>query len=199
KQLPGDLKGDEGLAGSGGESEKDARLFGRDRLEHAVDGDVLVIASLEIPALVLEGDGGEAVAPRICFGEGQAPQLVGPWKARQSAFLAGLHVDAIDALPVARIGEADGELAGIILRLRHAFGQGFVPGLGLDHAELVRAIFEDVIGDERLGAAAKTFDAAEGDRVFAPDAAAFDDAPARRLRAGSMCSALVSASFIAKF
>ena len=36
-----------------------------DGLQHALDGDVLVVAALEVAALVLEGHGGEAVAPGV--------------------------------------------------------------------------------------------------------------------------------------
>src|SRR5690348_13345314 len=54
EQVPGDLERDEGLARAGGEGEEDAIFVAGDRLHHAVDGDILVIASLEISALVLE-------------------------------------------------------------------------------------------------------------------------------------------------
>ena len=65
EQLPGDLKGDERLARAGGQREQDARLAGGDGLQHPLDGDVLVVAWLEVAALVLEGHGGEAVAPGV--------------------------------------------------------------------------------------------------------------------------------------
>ena len=45
KELPRDLKGDEGLAGAGGEREQDALLVGGDGLQHALDGDVLIVAA----------------------------------------------------------------------------------------------------------------------------------------------------------
>ena len=59
---------------------------------------------------------------------------------------AGLHVDAVDALAVGGIGVADGSLSGVILGLRHAFGQRLVPSFGFDDGELCVAIDEDVIG-----------------------------------------------------
>ena len=114
----------------------------------------------------------------------QVPEFVRRRIARQFAFRALLHVDAVDALAVGGVGEADGELAGVVLGLRHAFGQRFIPRLGLDDGELGVAIDQHVIGGERLAAPPVAFDAAERDRVFAPDAAAFDDAPARRLQRG---------------
>ena len=76
EQLPGDLKGDEGLAGAGGQREQDALLPVGDGLQHPLDGDVLVVAALEVAALVLERDRGEAVAPRVRLGEGQVPEFV---------------------------------------------------------------------------------------------------------------------------
>ena len=120
----------------------------------------------------------------FCFGEGQVPEFVRRGIARQLAFLAGLHVDAVDALAVGGIGEADGQLAGVVLGLRHAFGQFFVPRLGLDDGQLGVAIVQHVIGGERLAASPVAFDAARRDRIFAPDAAALDHAPARRLQRG---------------
>ena len=76
EQLPGDLEGDERLARAGGQREQDALLPVGDRLQHALDGDVLVVAALEVAALVLERHGGEAVAPGVLLGEGQVPQFV---------------------------------------------------------------------------------------------------------------------------
>jgi hypothetical protein len=72
EQLPGDLEGDEGLAGAGRQRQQDALApLGHGR-QHALDGDVLVVAALEVAALVLEGHGREAVAPGVGRGEGQA-------------------------------------------------------------------------------------------------------------------------------
>ena len=86
--------------------------------------------------------------------------------------------------PLVAIGVADRQLAGVVLGLRHALGQRFIPRLGLDDGELGVAILKHVIGGERLAASPVAFDAAERDRIFAPDAAAFDDAPARRFQGG---------------
>ena len=56
KQLPRDLKRDEGLARAGGEREQDACLEGGDGLQHAPDGDVLVVAPRMRTAFVFESD-----------------------------------------------------------------------------------------------------------------------------------------------
>ena len=72
----------------------------------------------------------------------------------------------------------------VVFGLRHSLGHLFVPGLGLDDGEFVIAIDQDVIGSERLAASAVAFEATQRDRIFAPDAAAFDHAPARRRQRG---------------
>jgi len=76
EQLPGNLKGDEGLARAGGQRQQDAILPACDGFQHPLDGDVLIIAALEIAASVLEGDHGKTVAPRIRFGKREIPQFV---------------------------------------------------------------------------------------------------------------------------
>ena len=87
EEFPGDLKGDERLARAGGQREQDALLVGGDGLHHPLDGDVLIIAAWMRAALVLERHGGEAVAPRVRFGEGPVPEFVRRGIARQLAFL----------------------------------------------------------------------------------------------------------------
>jgi hypothetical protein len=62
------LEGDEGLAGAGGEGQQNALPAVGDGFEGVLDGIVLVVARLPRPALVLEGDGGEAVAPCVFLG-----------------------------------------------------------------------------------------------------------------------------------
>ena len=57
-----------------------------------------------------KGYGGKAVTPGILFGKGQIPKFVRGGIARQLAFLAGLHVNAIDTLSIGSIGKAHGYL-----------------------------------------------------------------------------------------
>ena len=64
-----------------------------------------------------------------------------------------------------------------------AFGVALVARLGLDHGQLVVAEGEDVVGDLRLAAAARAFDAAGADRLTA-DTAVGDDAPPRFPQSG---------------
>ena len=51
-------------------------LAGGDGLQRVLDGVVLVVARLPRAALVLERDGGEAVAPGVRLGEDRGPELV---------------------------------------------------------------------------------------------------------------------------
>ncbi len=48
KEFPRDLKGDEGLTRAGGEREQDAFCTIGDGLQHALDGDVLIVARLKV-------------------------------------------------------------------------------------------------------------------------------------------------------
>ncbi|MDZ4800714.1 MAG: hypothetical protein SGI92_21350 [Bryobacteraceae bacterium] len=110
--------------------------------------------------------------------------MLGRGIRRDFAFLAGLHVDAVDALPIGGVGKSHRQLAGVVLGLPHALGQFFIPGLGLVQGQLGVAIFQNVIRLQRLAAFAVAFDAAQRDGIFAADAAALDHAPARRLQRG---------------
>src|ERR1019366_1674400 len=85
---------------------------------------------------------------------------------------------------VGGIGVPDGKLPGVVLGLRHAFGEWFVPRLRLDDGELVIAIDEDVVGNEPLAAAPVACKAALGDLVLPRNAAALHHAPPRRLEGG---------------
>ena len=65
KELPSNLKRDEGLTRASGKREQDALLIFRNRFHHALDGDVLVIPARMRAALVLEGHASETVAPQF--------------------------------------------------------------------------------------------------------------------------------------
>src|SRR5439155_22468837 len=90
KELPGDLKCDERFTRSCGECEQNALPFLRDSLQYSIDGDVLVVATLEISTLVFEGHGSEAVAPSILIGKCEIPKLIRRWVVRLFALFAGL-------------------------------------------------------------------------------------------------------------
>jgi len=163
---------------------RDALPVVRDGLHHALYGDVLVVAAGVRAAFVLERHGGEVVAPGVRCREGPRPQLVRGGVGRQLAFLAGLHVDAVDALAVGGVGESNSHLRGVVLRLGDALGQRLVPRLGLVHGELAVAIDQHVVGVVRPRAPAEAFNAARSDGILAQDLAALDVAPARRLQGG---------------
>jgi hypothetical protein len=140
-----------------------------------LDGDVLVVAD----------------APGVGLGEGGGPKFVGrreTHRVGRAGGRFGLHaheqIDRVDPFTVGGVGEADGEFSGVVLGLGEAERDGFVPGFGLDDGELGVAVFEDVVGLERLGAAAGAFEPAERDEILAADAAAFDDAPTGRAERG---------------
>jgi hypothetical protein len=134
-------------------------------------------------ALVLEGHGGEAVAPGVLLWRRSRPEF---FRRREGASSPSrrVHVDAVDALPVGGVGEAHRQLAGVVLGLRHAFGQRLVPGLGLDHRQLGVAVLQHVVGVSALPRLPWPSMRPGRDRVLAPDAAALDHAPARRLQGG---------------
>jgi hypothetical protein len=178
EELPRDLEGDEGLSRAGREGEQDAVALRGDGLQHALDGDVLVVPRPEVPAPVLEGHGGEAVAPGVRLREGAVPQLVWGGETGDLALHAGLHVDAVHALPVAGVGEPHGQLPRVVLGLRDAPGQRLVPRLGLDHRQLAVAVHQHVVGGQRTPAPPVPLQAASRDLVLAEDAAAVHHAPA---------------------
>ena len=131
-------------------------------------------------AFVLEGNGGETVAPRVGAGECFRPQLVRRRIGMQLSFLARLHIDGVDALAVRRIGEANGQLHRVLLGHPQALGQRLVPSFRLEDAELEVAIDEHVIGDERPGAPSVPFDAPRRDVVLAQHLAPLGHTPSRR-------------------
>lgn len=184
KELPCDLKGDEGLAGAGRQRQQDALLPARDGFEYAVDGDVLIVARRPRAALVFQRHGGEAVTPAIFFGVGPAPEFVGSGEAFHVAFLARLHVDGVDAPAIGGTGEADGQLLRVGFGLAQAFGDVGVTFLGLNDGKALATIEEDIVGLLRLGTTPGTLQTAERDRKLRREATALDHAPARCAKGG---------------
>jgi len=88
-----------------------------------LDGDVLKVAAGMGAALVLEGHGSEAVTPRVRCGEDHVPEYVRRGIARSLTFLAGLHVNAVNALAIGAIGVAKLHLSGVVLGLGQALGE----------------------------------------------------------------------------
>ena len=120
KELPGDLKGNRSLARTGSEGKQDTIPACGDGVQRPVYGDLLIKADYPASALVRERHCGEAVVPCVRLGKRLVPEFNRAGVARHLAFLAGLHINAVDTLSVGRIGVADGHLFGVILRLTHA-------------------------------------------------------------------------------
>jgi len=135
-------------------------------------------------ALVLVRHRREAIAPGVLLGKGHRPEFVRRRIGGDLAFLARLHIDRVNTLPVGGIGKAHRQLARVVLALRHPFGQLLIPRLGLNHGQLAVAVFQHVIGGERLPAPAQPLDAPRRDGKLPPDATALHDAPARRRQRG---------------
>ena len=88
------------------------------------------------------------------------------------------------------------QLLGVVLRLPDAFGQRLIPCLGFDHSELVVAISGRSRQCRAACAPPVPFDASGRDDSRRTRLPSTTPQPAA-FSAGSMCSALVSASFIA--
>lgn len=103
KQLPGQLKGNEGFARAGRQRQQDAFAVVGDGFEHALDGDVLIIASLKIPAAIFKRNRREPIAPVVLGGKSHLPQLFRRRVMRLLAFRAFVHVYGVNALAVGRV------------------------------------------------------------------------------------------------
>ena len=106
------------------------------------------------------------------------PQLFRGRVLGQFPLDTALHVDAVDPLTVGGIGEADGQLGGVLLGLTNPFRQRLIPRLSLHHRQLGVAVFQHIVSLERLPAPAVPFDPALGYGIFAPDAAPLHHTPA---------------------
>ena len=160
-------------------SQQDAILSRRDGFEDAPDGDILIVARLPLAALVLEGDGGEAVAPGVLLGEDDIPEFIRRRISGNILLRAGCHIDLIDADTIGGVGEAGLQLAGILLGLPDALGIRQIPPLGLDHGQLVIAVGQHVVGNVLFRPLAGPLQPSKGDDL-APHPACFHDAPACR-------------------
>ena len=184
KKFPRDLKRDECLARTSRQREQDAFALSAKGFQYTLHRDVLIVAALEKTAAILEGHCRKTIPPCILFREGEIPKILRRWINGNIAFVSVLHIDAIDALPVGGVSEADSQLVGISLGLRHAFGMRLVPCFGLDHRQLEIPIHQHVVRDLRSATLPTTLNAAGADLVLAQNATAFHDTPTRRLEGG---------------
>ena len=149
-----------------------------DGLQYPLDGDILIVTPLPVSTLVFKRYGGEAIPPAILHRKGGIPQLIRAREGQGFPLLTGLHIDGIDALAIARIGKADGQLAGVILSLTHPGSEWLVPCFSFDHCQLGIAILQHIVSRERLAPFTVAFQSPQGDGVLAANAAAWGDAPA---------------------
>ena len=145
--------------------------------QDTIDGDLLVIADVPSSALIGKGDCGKAVPPGVGFRERHPPQFIRRGITRFFAFVAGLHVDAVDRLPVGGVGESQFHLARVLFGLPHPFRRGFVPRFGFDDGQLAISVRQHVIGNQRFAPFPVAFDAAQGDGVFAVNSTPLDNTP----------------------
>ena len=106
-ELPADLEGDDGLAGAGRHREQHARLALQDRLDGAVDGDLLVVARRLAGSVVAGREqpvgGLSSEAARRLGSAAHSSSGVG--KASSVALEAGEVVELDDLVAVGRVGE----------------------------------------------------------------------------------------------
>ena len=180
EQFPSDLKRDKRLACTGRKCQQDTLFVCCDGFQYTLDCDVLVVSARMRTAFVFKRNGGETVAPCICFGKGHPPQLVRRWVLRHFAFCTRFHIDAVNALSISCVREADLKLLGVVLRLSDSGGQRLVPGFGFDGSKLGIAIDQYIVRGQSLASSAQTFEASWSDGIFSANATPFDDTPTRR-------------------
>ena len=173
-QLPANLEGHIGLARAGGQRGEDAFLPQQDGLNHALDGDALVVTRH------LAGDQIErlqqvlgSLMRQLC-GAGQAgEQFLRRGIAFHLALGAGGVVDLNDAVAVGGVGELETEDFGVLACLLNTGFSGQTNLLGFNHGQrVVAAVVQQVVGTFLLTAphlAARDDDATVGEAALLAD------------------------------
>ena len=73
----------------------------------------------------------------------------------------------------------DGELVGVLFGLVHAFGNFLAFRIGFDYSQPLVAVFQHLIGDQRLDSPAFALQTAQTNGEFSPHACALDHASSR--------------------
>ena len=102
-------------------------------IQHPAYGQLLVIASLKRSTLVFKRHLRKTVPPGIGLGKGRFPQILRRRKARQFALPTRLHINTVNTLTIAGIGEANTQLTRVIFSLADTFCQRLIPGLSLNY------------------------------------------------------------------
>ena len=105
EQLPGDLKGNECLAGSGGQRQEYSLLVFGYRRHCVVDGDLLIISGLLCPADIFERHVVKLGLPFVLLGKRLVPKLVRRRESRNESFGSALHRNAVDLFAIGCIGK----------------------------------------------------------------------------------------------
>jgi hypothetical protein len=150
------------------------------RIQCPINGQILIIPSLEISPFVFERNGRKSVSPVVRLGKRHVPEFVRRRVAGEFLFCPLLHVDAVDSLPVGGVREPKFQFFGVLLRLSHPFGQWAVPRFGLNDGEFRIAINEHVIGNDWFATFSVAFEPSERDRIFPADLTPFDNTSASR-------------------
>ena len=176
KEFPCNLEGDKRFTRPRGKGEKNAVLPFGDTVQHALNGDVLIITPRMRAALVFICDPGKSVVPFVrlrgftILGMYTLPEFLGRRIATNFAFVGGVigsallprltwgSIDLVDALSIRGICKADTKFGCVRLSLPESLGQRFAPSLGLDDSEFGVAIFEDIVGNEGPGATVAPLD-----------------------------------------
>jgi len=154
---------------------------------------VLVVAGFPGAAAVFKGDSGEAVSLEVFLAEGEVPEFFGGGVLGDVGFGSGLPVDLVDAASVGGVGEAGFEFFGVVFGLGDALGVGEVSFFGFNDSEFF-AFVVGVFGGGAFAVAEEAIGAMTSRRILLCSTVPQPEA----LRAGSMSSARVSASFMGR-
>ena len=79
-------------------------------------------------------------AQSLFLAEDEVPEFFGAWIACYVAFLARIHVDAIDFLPSGGVGMANRHFLRVFFCLRYAFGIWKAPAFGFNDGDFRIAV-----------------------------------------------------------
>jgi hypothetical protein len=136
RELPADLKSDDGFAGAGRHRQQGAPASFQHGLDGAVDGEFLIVAGALTAQMVgrREQPLGVRVRQAAAFLVAR-PQLVRRGEGVEEPLPALEVVELDDLRPVGGVGEFDPQDFGVVLRLLHPRSRRFADPLRLDNGE----------------------------------------------------------------
>ena len=175
-QLPANLEGHIGLARAGGQRGEDAFLAHQNRLDHALDGNLLVVTR-HLAGGQIEGLQ-QVLCPilrQVCCTGQAGEQLIGCGVTIYLLLGAGGVVDLDDAVAVGGVGELEAKDFSVLAGLLHAGFSGQSDLFGFHHGQrIVATVVQQVVGPLLLAAphlAARDDDAAVGEAALLADGA----------------------------